>query len=91
MVKFSTFRHLAFFYRARKILRNGIKLHIDLRKKRFNVLLDAQSFIQGKENVKYDYADFNCNLKIRFSDNDEKIFPLMGQLESTEAATRGVL
>ena len=91
MVKFSTFRHLALFYRARKILRNGIKLHIDLRKKRFNVFLDAQYFVQGKENVKYAYADFNCNLKIRFSDNDEKIFPLMGKLKITETATRVVL
>ena len=82
IVKFSTFRHWTLFYRARKKLKNGVKLHIDLTKKRFNLLLDAQSFIQGKENVKYVYADINCNLKIRFSDNGEKIFSSMSELES---------
>ena len=82
IVKFSTFRHRTLFYRARKKLKNGIKLHIDLTKKRFNLLLDAQSFIQGEENVKYVYADINCYLKIRFSDNGEKIFSSMDELES---------
>ena len=47
-------------------------MHLDLTKKRFNLLLHAQSFIQGKGNVKYVYADINCNLKIRFSDNNDK-------------------
>ena len=82
IVKFSTFRHRTLFYRARKQLKNGIKLHIDPTKKRFNLLFDAQSFIQGEENVKYVYADINCNLKIRFSDNGEKIYSSMGELES---------
>ena len=82
IVKFSTFRHRTLFYRARKKLKNGINLHIDLTKRRFNLLLDAQSFIQDKENVKYVYDDIHCNLKIRFSDNSEKIFPSMGELES---------
>ena len=82
IVKFSTFRHRTLFYRARKELKNGIKLHIDVTKKRFNLLHDAQSFIQGRENVKYIYADINYNLKIRFSQNGKKIFPLMGEMES---------
>ena len=67
------FRHGTLFYRARKKLKNGIKFHIDLTKKRFN-LLDAWSFIQSEENVNYVYANINCNLKIRFSENYEKIF-----------------
>ena len=75
------FRHRTLFYRARKKLKNGIKFHIDLTKKRFN-LLDAWSFIQSEENVNYVYANINCNLKIRFSENYEKIFSLMGKLES---------
>ena len=70
------------FYRARKKLKNGIKLHIDLKKKRFNLPLDSQSFVQDKENVKYVYAVINCNFKIRFSDNDEKILSSMDELES---------
>ena len=49
-------------------------------KMRFNLLLDAQSFIQGKENVKQFYADINCNVKIRFSDNNEKVFSSMGEM-----------
>ena len=57
-------------------------MHIDLTKKRFNLLLDPQSFIQGKENVKYVYTDINCNLNIRFSDHGEKVFSSVGELES---------
>ena len=52
------------------------------KKDRFNLLLYVQSFIQGKENVTYVYANINCNLKIRFSDYDEKIFSSKGELES---------
>ena len=53
------FRHWALFYRVRKKLKNGIKLHIDLTKKRFNLLLDAQLFIQDKENAEYVYGNIN--------------------------------
>ena len=49
IVKFSTFRHRALFYMARKKLKNGIKLHIDLIKKRLNLLLDAQSLFKVKK------------------------------------------
>ena len=52
------------------------------KKERFNLLLYVQSFIQDKENVTYVYANINCNLKIRFSDYDEKIFSSKGELES---------
>ena len=62
--KFFTFRHRTVFYRVRKTLKNGIKLHIDLTKKRFNLLLDVQSFIQGKENVEYVYADMPISIAI---------------------------
>ena len=82
IVKFSTFRHRSLFYRARKNLKTYIKLLIYLTKKRFNLLLAAQSFIQGKKNVKYVYADINCILKIRFIYNDEKIFSLVGVLRT---------
>ena len=65
------------FYRARKKLKNGIKLNIDPTKKRFNVLFDAQSFIQGKENIKHFHANcclFICNLKIRLKTMVKKSF-----------------
>ena len=39
IVKFSTFRHRTLFYRAKKKLKNGVKLHIDLTKSRFNLML----------------------------------------------------
>ena len=62
IVKFSM------FYRARKKLKNDIMLPIDLTKKRFNLPLDAQLFIQGIENVKYVSADITCNLKTKVND-----------------------
>ena len=74
IVNFSTFRHRTLFYRTRKKLSNGIKLHTDLTKKRFNLLLDVQSFTQGKENVKYVNADINCNWRIRLVTMVKKSF-----------------
>ena len=79
MVKISKFRHWTLFYRARNKFKNGIK-QIDLTRKRLNLLLDALSFIQGTRNFKYVYPEINCNLKFRFSDNDEKIFSSIGEL-----------
>ena len=48
-VKFTTFRHCTLLYRARRKLKNGVKLHIDLSKKRFKLLLDAQKYVENVE------------------------------------------
>ena len=43
MVKFTTFRHRTLLFRARRKLKNGLKLNVDLSKERFKLLLDTQN------------------------------------------------
>ena len=81
IVKFTTFRHRTLLYRARRKLKNGVKLHIDLSKKRFKLLLDAQKYVENVGEVQFVYADINCNLKVKFRNNDESFFTSMQELE----------
>lgn len=64
--------------RARKKLRNDTLSQIDLKKKRFILLSDAQSFVHGKEDAKYVYTNVNCNIH---SENNKKIFSLIDEVE----------
>lgn len=42
IVKFTTLRFCTLLFRARKKLKNGVTLHVDLSKKRYKFLLDTQ-------------------------------------------------
>ena len=81
IVKFTTFRHRTLLCRARKKLKNGVKLHIDLSRKRFKLLLDPQKYVENVGEVQFLYADVNCNLKVKFRNNDESFFTSMQELE----------
>ena len=47
IVKLTTFRHRTLLFTARRKLKNGVKLHFDLSRKRLKLLLDAQRFIEN--------------------------------------------
>ena len=81
IVKFTTFSHRTLLCRARRQLKNGVKLHIDLSKKRFKLLLDAQKYVENVGEVQFVYADVNCNLKVKFCSNDESFFTSMQEHE----------
>ena len=49
IVKFSTLTHWTLFYRARKKLKNGIKLHIDLKKKNLTYFLMLSHLFKVKK------------------------------------------
>ena len=68
-------------YKARRKLKNGVKLHVDLSKKRFKLLLDAQKYVENAGEVQFVYADVNCNFKVRFRNDDASFFSLMQELE----------
>ena len=81
IVKFTTYSHRTLLCRARRQLKNGVKLHIDLSKKRFKLLLDAQKYVENIGEVQFVYADVNCNLKVKFCSNDESFFTSMQEHE----------
>ena len=41
ILKFTTFRYCTLLFRARRKIKNCVKLHVDLSKKRFKLLLDT--------------------------------------------------
>ena len=82
MVVFTTFRHRTMFYRKRKELKNGVKVHLDLTKARLDLLIKASKYVKNLSNVDFVYADINCRLKIHFSNNNESLFDSMEDLIS---------
>ena len=68
-------------YRARRKLKNCVKLHVDQSKRRFKLLLDAQKHVKNVGEFQFVYADVNCILKVSFSRNDESFFTSMQELE----------
>ena len=80
IVPFTTFRHRTMFYRKRKELKNGVKVHLDLTKARLDLLIKARKYVKNLSNVDFVYADLNCWLKIHFSNNNESFFDSMDDL-----------
>ena len=46
IVRFTTHRHRTLFYKARKKIKSGPKIHIDLTKKQFDLLKEVQNLYQ---------------------------------------------
>ena len=75
IVRFTTFRRKILFYRARKNLKSGFKVKLDLTKSRFNLLKKANNHVKEIPAISFCYADVNCRLRIKFHDaKQEDIF-----------------
>ena len=72
IVRFTTFRHRTMFYRARKNLKKGVKIRLDLTKSRFNLLKKANEHDRDIPTIKFCYADINCRLRVKFNDENEE-------------------
>ena len=70
IVTFTTFRHRTMFYRKRKELKNGVKVHLDLTKARLDLLIKASKYVKNLSNVDFVYADINCRLNGWFNFED---------------------
>ena len=60
IVRFTKFRHRTMFYRKRKELKNGVKVHLDLTKARLDLPIKASKYVKNLSNVDFVYADLNC-------------------------------
>ena len=75
IVRFTTFRHRTLFYRARKNLKSGFKVKLDLIKSGFNLLKKANDHVKEIPALRFCYADDNCRLQVKFHDaKQEDIF-----------------
>ena len=71
IVRLTTFRYRTIFYRKRKELKNGVKVHLESTKGRLDLLIKANKYAKSLSNVGFVYADINCRLEIHFSNNNE--------------------
>ena len=66
-VKFITFRHRTIVYRLKKNMKDNIKVHGDLTKKRYSLLKSA-NLVKDVKRILVCYDDINCRLKIKWKD-----------------------
>ena len=75
IVRFTTFRRRTLFYRARKKLKSGFKVNLDLTKSRFNLLKRSNDHVKEIPAIAFCYANGNCRLPVKFHDaKQEDIF-----------------
>ena len=82
IVRFTTFRHRTLFYKARKKLKNNVRVKLDLTKRRYAILREAINLVEEKDGVNFVYADINCRLKVRFTNGVERFFDSVEELQS---------
>ena len=74
IVCFTTAHYRTMVYRAKKNMKNNMRVKLDLRKKRYNLLISANIFVANINSVKFCCAGINCRPKIKWSNdslNDE--------------------
>ena len=75
IIRFTTFGHRTLFYRARKNLKSGFKVKLDITKSRFNLLKKANNHAKKIPAINFCYADVNCRIRVKFHDaRQEDIF-----------------
>ena len=72
IMRFTTFRHRTMFYRAKNKLKRGVRIKLDLKKSRYNLLKRANDHVKEVPSIKFCYADINCRLKLKFHDENQK-------------------
>ena len=73
IVRFNSLKHRTSFYRNRNRLK-GVRITLDLTKKRNSVLRRARSVANENQDVNYDFADIKCLLKVVFKNGTFDFF-----------------
>ena len=79
IVRFTSFKHRTSIYRNGNILKD-VRVKLDLKKKRYSILMSARSIVDGKQDVNYVFADINCRLKVVFKDRTSEFFKDISEL-----------
>ena len=60
--------------------KKGYKIRLDLTRRRYLMLSEANKLASDNQNANFCYADLNCRLKIRLNDNQEGFFDTLEDL-----------
>jgi len=69
IVKFTSFKSRTLLYKSRKKEDYPIKIHLDITKKRLEILDEAKKHIKDDCSVNFVFADINCNTVAKTKDN----------------------
>ena len=83
IVRFTTFRHRTMVYRAKKKMKPGVRVKLDLTKTRYTLLIDANKVLKQNPVINFCYPDTNCRLKIKWVGEsiDDEFFSSMDELQ----------
>ena len=70
------------FYRKRKNAKEGVKIKLDLTKRRLDLLKLARRECKGNEKVDFVFADVNCSLVVRSKRREFVIFHSKDELKA---------
>ena len=73
IMHFTGWRSRTMVYRARKKSKL-LRFKVDLTRRRAKLLAKAKKDTEGIDQIKYVFADINCRLNVRFSDDSFKVF-----------------
>ena len=76
IVRFNSFRHRTLLYGAKKDIKlnKEYKIRLDLTKRCYLMLSEANKLASDNQNANFCYAGVNCRLKICWNDNQENFF-----------------
>ena len=83
IVKFKSFRQRTLFYRNRAKAKNGIKVRLDLTKRRLSILNEAKEFAKEIPSIDFVFCDINCNLAVKLKSGQFLYFDSVGDLEES--------
>ena len=85
IIRFTNWRDRTQIYRERKRSKS-LKFKVDLTKRRVNLLDKARRETQHVEGIKFVFADINCRLNVRFTDDSVKVLNSETELASIIAS-----
>ena len=64
-------------------MKPGVTVKLYLTKSRYTLLIDANKVVKQNLDIKFCYADINCQLKIKWADEsiDDKFFSSIDELQ----------
>ena len=68
IVKFKSFGQRTRMYQNRKNAKNGMKVKVDLTRRRLGILAQANEYGEMHDQIDFVFADVNCNLALRLKD-----------------------
>ena len=90
IVRFKSFTERTKVYRCRKEITSDVKIRIDLTKSRLSTLIAANDFAKVSDDVEFAFADINCRLAARLSNEKIVYFDSMCALKDKIAKMQNV-